>query len=340
MKRILIIKHGALGDVIRTSYILKGIYEKYPGVRIYWLTALDAVDLLRYNPYIFQIVTPKDNLSSLQELSFDLVISLDEEIEILSVLSKLTYKKIIGAGLTKDNQPVYTDESAEWFDMGLISRFGKKRADELKKENTREHNQIMAAMLDIKIEEPLFFNSPILEKEKSLIFPKDYFNIGLNSGAGSRWMSKQLDIRETINLIKGMLDLEISGKKTGMHLLGGMEENERNRKIIDNVSSDRLFDTGTENTLLEFAAIIKSCDYVISSDSLALHLAISQKIRNLSFYAPTSAQEIGTFGSGVKVASLSDDYCTYRKDADNSTITSERILQTFREHLKSGGMVL
>jgi heptosyltransferase-2 len=335
IKHILIIKYGALGDVIRTSYVLKGLCEKYEGVSIYWLTASNAADLLRYNPYVLQIVTPKCNLSGLKEISFDLVISLDEEKEILSALADLTYAKIIGAHLTDDNRPVYTDESAEWFDMGLISRFGKKRADELKKENKREHNDILATMLDITIEEPLFFNSPLLEKRMSVIYRKGCFTIGLNSGAGSRWLSKQLDMDETVHLIGELLNFELNGRKTCIYLLGGEEERERNRELKERVTSDRCIDTGIGNTLLEFAAIIKSCDYVISSDSLALHLAISQKIRNLSFYAPTSAREIGTFGSGVKVTSLSDDYCTYRKDADNSTLTADRIIQAFRQHLKS-----
>jgi len=76
-------------------------------------------------------------------------------------------------------------------------------------------------------------------------------------------------------------------------------------------------------------------NYVISSDSLALHLAISQGIPNLSFYAPTSANEIDTFGTGIKVKSLSKDYCSYRPDADNSSITAIRIYKAFCLHMKS-----
>ncbi len=91
----------------------------------------------------------------------------------------------------------------------------------------------------------------------------------------------------------------------------------------------------TEQSILIFASVIKACDYIITSDSLALHLAIAQKIPNLSFYAPTSAAEIDTFGTGVKVISTSEDYCSYKPDADNSTITNDRILKALKKHLTS-----
>jgi heptosyltransferase-2 len=55
----------------------------------------------------------------------------------------------------------------------------------------------------------------------------------------------------------------------------------------------------------------------------------------LGFFAPTSSAEIGVFNTGVKVESLSNDYCSYRPDADNSTITAKRILDAFNKHIAS-----
>jgi len=328
---ILIIKYGALGDVIRTSYILPGLHRKYGNPKIVWMTKPESFALLRFNHYISEIITPYCK-TDLLRLPFDLVISLDDEIEILKHIENLDYKELRGSYLY-DGMPGYTSNSAEWFDMGLISRFGKVSADELKKLNTREHNEILASMLDIAIKEPIFFNSSVMEERVGRHFKRNYFVIGLNSGAGSRWPSKQMPVKETIALIRQLLEAEIENKKTTIYLLGADEEKERHKTIKNAIASERLVDTGTDNSLLEFAAIIKCCDYIITSDSLALHLAISQKVRNLSFYAPTSAAEIGTFGTGVKVKSLSPDYCSYRKYADNSTITAERVLQTMKIHL-------
>ena len=56
LKNILIVKHGALGDVVRTSYFANSLkYEKK--VKIYWLTSPHCLDLLNCNPNIDYIVT-------------------------------------------------------------------------------------------------------------------------------------------------------------------------------------------------------------------------------------------------------------------------------------------
>jgi heptosyltransferase-2 len=64
---------------------------------------------------------------------------------------------------------------------------------------------------------------------------------------------------------------------------------------------------------------------LVSSDSLALHMAIAQDVRVVAFFAPTSAAEIELYGLGEKIASTAPDYCSYKPDADNSTITVERL---------------
>jgi len=333
MFNILIVKCGSHGDVVRTSYVLPGLSKKYNPSRIYWLTSGSSFDLLRYNPYVEELCTPEFNQTRLRGVTFDLVFSLDDEVDALRSFEGLRFRRIVGA-LPGGGQAAYTEDSAPWFDMGLISRFGKERADDLKKENRREHNEILASMLDIEIRTPRFYNSSLIEKRMSRSFRNGFFKVGLNSGAGSRWPSKRLPMAETIRLVDELLSMKIGGRETCVYLLGGAEEAARHEEIRRAVPSERLVDTGNENSLLEFAAIIRHCDYMISSDSLALHLAVSQGVRNASFYAPTSAAEIGTFGTGVKVLSQSDDYCSYRGDADNSTITARRILDAMKGHLE------
>jgi heptosyltransferase-2 len=70
---------------------------------------------------------------------------------------------------------------------------------------------------------------------------------------------------------------------------------------------------------------------LISSDSLALHLGIAQRVPFVAFFAPTSAAEIDDFGLGVKITSTSTDYCSYKKDADNSSLTADRLLEACNE---------
>ena len=44
---ILIIKTGALGDVVRTSYFVKFIKEAYINCELYWYTSSFAIDIIK-----------------------------------------------------------------------------------------------------------------------------------------------------------------------------------------------------------------------------------------------------------------------------------------------------
>ena len=76
---------------------------------------------------------------------------------------------------------------------------------------------------------------------------------------------------------------------------------------------------------MEFAAIVRGLDLLLTSDSLALHVAVAGRVPVVAFFAPTSAAEIELYGRGEKVVSTSPDYCNYRKDADTSTLTAENL---------------
>jgi heptosyltransferase II len=329
--KILILKFSALGDVIRTSYLLSGLHNKYDNPVIDWITSNPAHELLRHNPYIRNLGSPQMGLEFLKYNYYDLVLSFDDEEEVLALIKDVHYKKLIGAYM-QGEMKLYTPDASEWFDMGLLSKEGKIIADLRKKQNMREHNQIFGDMLGIKIESGIFFNSPLIEKRIEKEFDKATFNIGINASAGSRWRSKEMPFPEVCNLIVMLLRCRIDNKDIKIHLLGGLAEAKRNGEIINSLNECEIKDWGGQNTLLEFAAIVKGCDYIITSDTLALHLAISQRVFNLSYYAPTSANEIGTFGTGVKVISLADDYCNYDPDADNSTITAGRLFDAFKAH--------
>ncbi|NOT29647.1 MAG: hypothetical protein HOP15_04260, partial [Planctomycetes bacterium] len=150
--------------------------------------------------------------------------------------------------------------------------------------------------------------------------------IGLNTGSGGRWESKKLSEKRTVELAAA-LARALGGQATFL-LCGGPEEAERNARIGAALEQRglRWIDAGTNNTLLEFTALVARCDLLITSDSLALHLALTQKVPLLAFFAPTPAHEIELYGRGEKVASTAPDYASYRTDADTSTLTVERLL--------------
>jgi len=331
--RILIVKHGALGDVLRISYLLPGLLQVYGcHSEIYWYTHPGSLDLLRFNPYIYRIVTNSDEITGVR---FDLVLSFDDELEQAMVAGSMYCRKLVGA-YVEEGRVVYTEDSSEWFDMGIISRFGEDHADRLKKLNKRSHAHIFSKMLGVTVKDPYFKNSPIIESYWERILSGPFFKLGINPAAGARWPSKSLRECEILPLIESAVLLKVGERPVKVFLLGEGEVRLTFMEV-ERVLGRCVTTLNTSSSVLDLAAAVKALDYLISSDSLALHLGIAQGIRNLSFYAPTSAVEIETFGLGVKVISTSEDYCSYERDADNTSITAERIMSAFCDHLHSDG---
>ena len=88
--KILIIKTGAFGDVLRTSVILEGLKEKYPDSKIYWLTSIDANPLLENNPFIQETYFIEQLNKKIFSEYFDLIISLEEDLQILLILEQIS----------------------------------------------------------------------------------------------------------------------------------------------------------------------------------------------------------------------------------------------------------
>jgi heptosyltransferase-2 len=336
---ILILKTGALGDVLRTTSILPGIAERHAGARVTWLTAPGAVDLIRLHPRIARVATidagsRADCERARAELtaeSWQWVISLDDEEPLCRLASSLRTERLSGAYLAADGRRVYTPDSAPWFDMGLLSIHGKAAADRMKVENRRSHAEILASMLGLPMGKPALALAPEHRAFAERFAARHRLRecgavIGLNTGAGGRWVSKALPVERTVALALE-LDRRLAARATFV-LFGGAEERERNDRIARGLDGRvRLADAGTDNALLDFAALVGCCDLLITSDSLAMHVGLALDVRTVAFFAPTSAAEIEMYGLGEKVASTAADACSYRRDADTSTLTVERLAE-------------
>ena len=340
--KILVIKTGALGDVLRTTSILPGLQRRFPDLEVTWLTARAAVPLIERHRQVARVVTcdPKDDQTvqaARDEFSvnrWDWVLSLDDEEPLCALAASLDADRISGAVLDGDKGRVYTDDVEPWFGMGLLSRDGKDAADRRKRENERTHPAIFAEMLGIEAGKPEMPLPPeaierALELAKREGLHRDALVVGLNTGAGGRWTSKGLPPERVVGFAGGLATA--IGREIIYLVLGGPPEKQRNGAICAGIEGTRVpgmrvVNAGVDNDLASFAAIVGLCDLLVTSDSLALHLGVAMDVPTVAFFAPTSAAEIELYGLGEKVVSTSPDYCSYAKDADNSSITIERLV--------------
>ena len=315
--KILIIKTGALGDVVRTTFIAQALKEKNRGLgsELYWLTDEKAKNLFLNNPYVDNIIAiqNKKKINELRKVLFDKVINLEEGEEISKFASSLKFKEIIGF-VYKEGKVLPTPTTKEWFDMSALGK--KPRNDILKKKNKKTHRQIISEIIGIKDYEKYepFLRLTSKQRRYSKEFLKKHnlssreLIIGINTGSADNW-PKQLQVKKTIDLINKLY------KKFNVRILlfGGPNEVKRNIEIIAK-SKVQVIDTGTNNNLIEFPALISLCNLVITSDSLGLHIALALKRKVVCLVGPTSSSEIDMYGLGEKVIAKSNCLCCYKSD--------------------------
>jgi heptosyltransferase-2 len=125
-------------------------------------------------------------------------------------------------------------------------------------------------------------------------------------GVGQKWPSKAWPMQNWEELVT-LLEKE----NFNLLLLGGLDEKDKMERLKNNYNF--LIDTGSNNTVMEFTAIIDQCDIIITSDTLALHIATALGKKIIAFFGPTSASEIELYGKGVKIVSPKECNCYYKR---------------------------
>jgi len=135
--------------------------------------------------------------------------------------------------------------------------------------------------------------------------------IGLNTGAGGRWELKQWREDGYLELVERLAKRH----PAQFVLLGGPEERERHQRLISR-SRVPLIDSGCDNPVRHFAAIVAACSLVFAGDTLAMHLSLALGRRTVVLFGPTSAAEIEMYGLGEKIVPQMDCLVCYKPKCD------------------------
>ncbi len=321
-KRILIVKLAAIGDVLRTTPLLSGLKRAYPQSHITWIVDKEAFPLLQKISFIDRLL-PFDfsSLLPLELETFDLIIGLEKEPRGAALVSKFQGREKKGFGLGPEGNIFPLQRASEYaYLLGLD--------DELKFfRNQKTYPELIfeVAELDYRQDEYLLELSPedtafAAEFAEQRGLRKSAGVVGLNTGAGDVFANKAWTVEGYLKLIQRL-------KKepgTRLLLLGGPKEKERNAEILRRAKG-AVIDSGCENTLGEFAALVNLCDVVVTGDTITLHIAIALKKKVVALFGPTCAQEIELFERGEKIiSSLSCAPC-YRRSCQVSPSCMEVI---------------
>lgn len=275
--KILIIKLGAAGDVVRTTTLLH-LFKKD---EVYWITSSDNLILLKDNPFISKIFLFEE-LQFGKMPEYDLVINLEDNFESAQIVSEIKFKELFGCYLD-NNRLIYTENSSEWFDLSLISKFGKQKADELKFENKLSFQELIFNGLGYNFQgEPYILpSSPKTDLDG---------DIAISPKAGNRWpMKNWAYFNELANILK-------------------------DKGFTINFLPQR-------PTMLEHLSDVRNHKLLISGDSLPMHFALGSNIKCLTFFLCTSASEIYDYGVQTKLVSPLLKEFFYRQDFDERAVT-------------------
>lgn len=330
--RILVIKGRAQGDVLRTTALLPGLKRKFPQSHISWLVDEESKDLLVNNPYVDRIICfqGEDILPFLVK-KFDVLISLDKESPSISLATGIISPQKFGFGMNEYGNLTTFNKASEYaYRLGLD--------DDLKfYQNKKTYQEIIYEIAEIRYKNDEYvFRLREEDKKKAKEFfkknkiSKNRLAVGLNTGAGTKFETKQWPKERYLKLID---DLR-THLKANIFLLGGLREKKFNRSL-EKKSQHRVYNTGSDNSLREFAGLISMMDLVVSSDTLGMHLAIGLGKEVIVLFGPTCPQEIELYNRGTKLfAGVTCSPCYKQSCLDMKCmkeITAEQVFEEIKK---------
>lgn len=257
--KILIVKLNATGDVVRTTPLLRCLEGE-----ITWITARNNIELLKHLPENIRSLCWEDR-ETVQGEEYDLVINLEDEAELAAFVKGLRHKQIFGAYMNGSDALSYTDDSRRWFDMSLISRYGKQKADALKFQNRQTYQELIFNGLGFQF------------AGEKYVLPEPCYtdlagDIALAPVAGAVWPMKNWAFYDELKK-----QLEAKG-------------------LTVNILPKR-------SSLLEHLNDVRNHRCLVGGDSLPMHFALGTNTRCVSLFTCTSPWEIYDYGLQTKIVS-------------------------------------
>ena len=282
---VLIIKLGATGDVVRTTPLLR----RFDGP-VSWITAQNNLPLLQGIDREVRCVS-WENRKRVADITYDLVINLEDDCETSEFLNELTFKQLFGAHLNGDDQLAYTSDSRDWFDLSLISTYGRKEADRLKLSNRRTYQELVFSGLGFHFSGETYLLPEPIETGLS-------GDVAIAADAGPVWPMKQWAYYA--ELIRRLKD----------------------KGLIVNVLPKR-------SSLLEHLADVRNHCCLVGGDSLPMHLALGTGTQCVTLFTCTSPWEIYDYRIQKKVVSPLLEEFFYQRGYDRRATTAITVDEVF-----------
>jgi heptosyltransferase-2 len=283
--KVLIIKLGATGDVVRTTSLLHRLSGS-----ITWITAakdcvlLDGlVENLRHFSW--------EARAKASDGHYDLAINLEDTAEAALFLKSVKPAEIFGAYADSSERLRYTENSKRWFDLSLISSYGKLKADKLKFRNRKSYQQLIFEGLGLRFAGETYLLPESIEAGLS-------GDVAIAADSGPIWPMKKWAYYDQLKQ-----RLEDQG-------------------LTVNVLPKR-------SSLLEHLADVMNHRCLVGGDSLPMHFALGTGTPCVSLFTCTSPWEIYDYGVQKKIVSPRLEEFFYKRGYDERATTAISVDEVF-----------
>lgn len=292
--KVLIIKLGATGDVVRTTPLLRRLVGETT-----WLTEAKNTVLLEGLKLDLRCVSWEQR-QQLPDTIYDLAINLEDSLEVGRYLKTLKFKQLFGAYVDSDNRLRYTEDSRRWFDLSLISSYGRQQADKLKLQNRHTYQELIFDGLGLRFAGETYSLPEPIETGLS-------GDVAIAADSGPVWPMKKWAYYDELKR-----QLEDQG-------------------LTVNVLPKR-------SLLLEHLADVRNHRCLIGGDSLPMHFALGTRTPCTSIFTCTSPWEIYDYGIQKKMVSPLLEEFFYKRGYDNratTAITLDEVLRAVMSQLEA-----
>jgi heptosyltransferase-2 len=297
-KHILIIKLGAIGDVIRTTPLLHKLKATHPSAKIWWLTFTpEILPSIVDEPLGFSL----KNIVSLRSLHFDLLYNLDKDREACALAEQISATTKKGFRL-KDGLISPIDAAAE-------TKYLTGVFDDLSQANTRSYPQEIFEICGFSFGGERYVLDRPEKPSRVWKINERKGVVGLNTGCGGRWTSRLWDDKNWISLARTL-------KKKGYEvvLLGGEQEHTKNQKLAS-ATKAKYFG---HFPLQQFIELVDQCDLVVTGVTMAMHITIGLGKKIVLFNNIFNKHEFELYGLGTIVEPDKPCRCYYQPSCTNA----------------------
>ncbi|MEK7251167.1 MAG: glycosyltransferase family 9 protein [Bacteroidota bacterium] len=314
---ILVIKLGALGDVIRTTPLLHRFKKEFPHARIWWLTL--SPDIVPRSMVDVVLPFTPEGVVVLQQTHFTFAVNLDKDKEACALMNSIS-SDVKKGYMLKNGKPAPIDNDA-------VHKFMTGVFDDLNKANTKSYLEEIFEICGMKFAGEKYILDSHADKGYVWKLPKKKKIVGLNSGCGGRWSSRLWAEKNWVALAKKL-------KKAGYVplLLGGEQEHEKNKRIAKKSGALYL----GHFPLQQFINLIAQCDLVVTAVTMAMHMIIGLDKKIVLFNNIFNRHEFELYGLGEILEPEFDCPCYFSPVCPNDCmqyIYVDRVFKTVKKLL-------